>query len=246
MYDHSPNTYVVRVAEGCLGSCTYCATRFSRGQLRSKPANVLLSEVKKGVRSGANEILLTATDLAAYGRDIGTNLADLLEDILRLPGDFDLLLFYANPRWLMDIWDRLEPIFGSGRIHFVHLSLNGGSEAILKRMRRGYTLSDFEKFIHSLRRTSPGTVLQTQIIVGFPGETDKDFEQSRLFFKRNFFHNVQVHAFDARPGTLAGEMPCQIPIHIRDKRRKILYRQTLLHKMKFNISYFWGNIDWKR
>lgn len=237
MYDHSDQSFIVRIAEGCLGNCSYCAIRFSRGTLRSKEPASVLKEVRSGVEKGFNEILLTATDLAVYGRDRGTDLAALLSEILALPGDFDLFLFYANPRWLIDSWERLEPIFASGRIHFLHLSLNGGSDAVLHRMARGYTLLEFEMLISAIRRVSPRTVLQTQVIVGFPGETENDFLVTKSFFRRTYIHNVQVHTYDARPGTAAAKMEDQVPPEVRQKRRRMLYCQTLCAKVCFNLMF---------
>jgi tRNA A37 methylthiotransferase MiaB len=241
MYDHSPDTYIVRIAEGCLGNCTYCAIKRSRGRLRSKPVDKILDEVRRGVNLGKDEILLTATEFAAYGRDIKTDLADLLSEILDIPGRFSLLLFYANPKWLIDIWDKLEPSFSTGRIQFVHLSLNGGSDNVLEGMQRGYTLAEFEKLVQGIKRSSPGTVLQTQVITGFPGENDHDFDITCDFFKRNYFHNVQVHAFDERPGTKAADLPRKVSENKRLERRKILYTQTIKAKLRFNLGYVCGD-----
>lgn len=237
MYDHSPETYLIRAAQGCLGSCTYCAIRFSRGKLNSKPLNAVLDEVGTAVRRGVKELLLSATDLAAYGRDLGTDISVLLREVLKIAPNHYLLLFYANPRWMIDIWDRLESVFASGRIHFVHLSLNGGSEHILNRMGRGYSLKDFETLTRSMKHASPFTVLQTQVITGFPGETEEDFQETIRFFKHNYFHNVQVHVFDPRPGTVAAGMDNQVPIEVRQRRRKHLYALTLRRKLRYDIEY---------
>lgn len=237
MYDHSPQTFIIRAARGCLGGCTYCAIRFSRGKLRSKPLPAILEEVRRAVRLGVREIMLTGTDLAAYGRDQNSDFAALLQAVLEAAPDQRLLLFYANPRWMIDIWERLEPAFATQRIHFVHLALNGGSDRVLARMKRGYTLSQFETLFRSIRRVSPGTVLQTQVITGFPGETESDFQETVGFLKRNQFHNVQVHAFDPRPGTLAERMDGEVPYALRQKRRKCIYAMTLLAKLRFNVRY---------
>lgn len=178
MYDHSKDTYVIRVAQGCLGSCTYCAIRFSRGKLKSRPLPDVLQDVQRAVSLDVDEILLSATDLAAFGRDSGIDLSVLLQEILKIAEKQYLLLFYANPRWMIDIWEKLEGIFATLRIHFIHLSLNGGSDHVLQKMGRGYSLHDFEVLVHSIKRVSPVTVIQTQIITGFPGETEQDFDQT--------------------------------------------------------------------
>ncbi len=237
MYDHSPSSYLVRVGEGCLGNCAYCAIRKSRGKLNSKPLETILEEVRLGVNEGHDEILLTATELSAWGRDQGKNLADLLEAILEIPGKFDLHLFYANPRWLIDIQDRLEPIFATGRITFLHASINGTSDAVLRIMGRGYSLRQCRSLFRMIRTRSSHTVLQTQVLVGFPGETEEDYNEIIKFLKYNYFHNVQVHAFDPRPGTRAADMDKQVPESVRIQRRNELYKITLLQKLRWNLGY---------
>jgi tRNA A37 methylthiotransferase MiaB len=237
MFDHTPETFIIRVAEGCLGSCTYCAIRFSRGKLKSKPLPAVLTEVRNAVTMNVHEVLLSATDLAAYGRDIGIDLTVLLESILESAPDLYLLLFYANPRWMIDIWEKLEGAFKTQRIHFIHLALNGGSDHVLRGMNRGYTLGEFEALVRSIKGVSPLTILQTQIITGFPGETEEDFEETVEFLGRNYFHNVQVHAFDPRPGTVAAGLPDQVPREIRQRRRRRLYALTLRSKVMYDIRY---------
>lgn len=237
MYDHSKDTFVVRVATGCLGTCTYCAIRFSRGRLESRPLPEIMQDIKRAVNLNVNEILLSATDLAAFGRDCGLDLSILLQKVLDIAEKQYLLLFYANPRWMTDIWAKLESLFATQRIHFIHLSLNGGSDHVLQQMRRGYSIRDFEILVRSIKRVSPATVLQTQVITGFPGETEDDFDQTVRFLNENYFHNVQIHAFDPRPGTAAAVMPDQVPVHIRQQRRRRLYRLTLLRKMNYDIRY---------
>jgi threonylcarbamoyladenosine tRNA methylthiotransferase CDKAL1 len=237
MYDHSPETFLIRAARGCLGNCAYCAIRFSRGTLRSKPLNEVLEEVRKAVALDVPEILLSATDLAAYGRDLGTDLAGLLHEVLAVARKQYLLLFYANPRWLIDRWKSLEEIFATQRIHFLHMSLNGGSDHVLKAMRRGYTIGEFETLVRAIKRVSPLTVLQTQIVTGFPGESEGDFQETVRFFKRNYFHNVQIQAFDARPGTEAAEMTEQVPLAVRRRRRRHLYALSLSAKVRYDLLY---------
>ncbi len=237
MYDHTPGSFIVEICKGCLGSCTYCVIRFSRGKLKSRPIDEIVREIRTGIEAGAKEILLTANESAAYGIDIGTNLSTLLINILEILNHQHLLLFYANPKWLIKDWDNLKPIFATGKIHFIHLSLNGGSNDVLKRMNRGYTLEEFENLINSIKKLSPETVLQTQIITGFPGETEADFKTTMSFFRNNYFHNVQVHPFDPRPGTEAAVMPGQVAEKIKQKRRRSLYRLTLVNKISYNMKY---------
>lgn len=237
MYDHTPGSFIVEICKGCLGSCTYCVIRHSRGKLRSRPIDEIIKEIKTGIEKDVKEILLTATESAAYGIDIGTSLSSLLKNIIELIDHQHLLLFYANPRWLIKDWDNLKSIFATGKIHFVHLSMNGGSNNVLKRMNRGYTLEEFENLIKSIKKLSPETVLQTQVITGFPGETEDDFKTTLNFFKKNYFHNVQVHAFDPRTGTEAAAMPDQISDEVKQKRRRSLYRLTLAKKVSYNVKY---------
>lgn len=237
MYDHTPRSFIVEICKGCLGNCAYCVIRHSRGRLISRPADEIINEIKTGIEKNVKEILLTATESAAYGLDIGTSLSGLLNQILGIIKDQHLLIFYANPRWLINDWDNLKFIFATGKIHFIHLSLNGGSNSVLERMNRGYTLEEFENLIRSIKQSSPDTVLQTQVITGFPGETEDDFATTLDFFKRNYFHNVQVHAFDSRKGAEASTMPDQISDEVKQKRRRVLYRLTLKRKVLYNMKY---------
>jgi len=237
MYDHTPRSFIVEICKGCLGSCTYCVIRCSRGKLKSRPMDEIIEEIKTGIEKDVKEILLTATESAAYGIDIGTNLSSLLKKIIEIITRQHLLLFYANPRWLIKDWGNLKFIFATGKIHFIHLSLNGGSNSVLERMKRGYTLEEFENLINSIKKLSPETILQTQVITGFPGETEDDFRTTLNFFKRNYFHNVQVHAFDSRAGTEAATMPDQISDEVKQIRRRLLYRLTLRRKVTYNIKY---------
>lgn len=237
MYDHTPRSFIVEICKGCLGNCAYCVIRHSRGRLISRPVDEIINEIRTGIEKDVKEILLTATESAAYGLDIGSSLSGLLSQIIKLLEDRHLLIFYANPRWLINDWDSLKSIFATRKIHFIHLSLNGGSDNVLKRMNRGYTLDEFENLIRSIKQSSPDTVLQTQVITGFPGETEDDFETTLNFFKRNYFHNVQVHAFDPRKGAEAATMPDQISDDIKQNRRRILYRLTLRRKVLYNLKY---------
>jgi tRNA A37 methylthiotransferase MiaB len=237
MYDHTSRSFIVEICKGCLGNCAYCVIRHSRGRLKSRPADEIINEIKRGIEKDVKEILLTATESAAYGLDIDTSLSVLLSQIIEVLKDQQLLLFYANPKWLIKDWDNLKSIFATGKIHFIHFSLNGGSNSVLKRMNRGYTLDEFENLLRSIKQLSPETVLQTQVITGFPGETEDDFKTTLNFFERNYFHNVQVHAFDTRRGTEAATMPDQISDDIKQKRRRILYRLTLKRKVLYNMKY---------
>jgi tRNA A37 methylthiotransferase MiaB len=237
MYDHTPKSFIVEISKGCLGNCTYCVIRCSRGRLKSRPIHEIIDEIKNGIKNDINEILLTATETAAYGLDIGTDFSSLLEEILKIITNQHILIFYANPKWLIGEWNNLESVFASGKIHFIHLSLNGGSNNVLKKMNRGYTLEEFENLINDIKKSSPSTVLQTQVITGFPGETEADFKTTLDFFRRTYFHNVQVHTFDPRNGTEAASMPEQIPDDIKQKRRSSLYRLTIKRKVVYNLKY---------
>ena len=104
-------------------------------------------------------------------------------------------------------------------------------------MRRGYTIAEFETLVSAIKRVSPSTVLQTQIITGFPGESEADFRETIRFLKRNYFHNVQVHAFDPRPGTEATRMTEQVPPGVRRGRRRRLYALTLSAKLRYDLHY---------
>lgn len=193
---------IVQVAQGCSGRCTYCLTRIARGPLKSFTEDEILAEILAHVNAGTKEIQITAQDISCWGRDIGKSLPLLLKSIDDLPGRFMIRVGMMNPATVKGMLDDLIEAFASDRIFkFVHIPVQSGSDAILDRMGRGYTVADFEEIITAFKKRYPEITLATDMIVGFPGETKEDFSKSLELIDRVRPNKVNITRYSRRPFT---------------------------------------------
>jgi MiaB-like tRNA modifying enzyme len=196
----------VPIAEGCLGACTFCQTRIARGELVSYPVEGLIGEVRRCVKDGFKEIQLTAQDTGAYGKDIGTDLAELLEQVDKIPGKFLTRIGMMNPQHLKEP-ERLLHAYASKKVYkFAHIPVQSGNDGVLGDMNRFYSVEEFEGAIRAFRREFPELTLATDIIVGFPSESEEAFEDTCGLIKRVKPDIVNVSKFTPRPGTVASKM----------------------------------------
>jgi len=195
---------IVPIAQGCAGRCTYCITRVARGRVASYPISDLVEQVRRHVTRGVREIKLTGQDTGAYGLDMGTSLVHLLRGIDAIPGDFRVRVGMADPLTVYPILDELIDAYGSDKIFkFLHLPVQSGDDSILAAMRREYTVAEFEEIVAAFRRKIPDVTLSTDVIVGFPGETEGQFEATMDLMGRVRPDIVNVTRFSARAGTPA-------------------------------------------
>lgn len=218
----------IRVAHGCASECSYCAIRFAEGELRSKPLDRVLAEFDAGLGQGFTEFRLVATDLGGYGQDIGTDVVNLLEGMMARTGDFHLTLQDFNLRWFVRYRDRLIGLLAenSPRIRSLLLPLQSGSERILSLMRRGHTAKDARSALLALRAACPQMELTTHVLIGFPTETARDFQDTLDLLRAVHFDTVMGYAYEDRPKTDASRMSPKVPwttIKARDFR---LVRET--------------------
>ena len=203
---------VLPIAQGCLGNCSYCITRLARGTLASYPMEGLVEEARGHVASGAVELLITAQDTAAYGMDRNTDLGRLLEAIAAIPGDFRARVGMMNPQSLAPILPSFLAAWRSPKIYqFVHLPVQSGSERMLEAMNRRHAPKEFESIVEKLRSASPDMCLATDVIVGFPGETDDDHRATVELIQRIRPEVVNVTRYSPRPGTEAARARNQVP-----------------------------------
>jgi len=214
---------IIPIAHGCLGSCTYCITKPARGSLSSHAPGELLLQAQEAVRSGRKEILITAQDTGCYGLDIGTDLPALLESLVQIDGDYRIRVGMMNPDSLRHIQERLMKAYAHPRVYkFLHLPVQSGSDRILKAMGRGYTVEEYEEQIAHFRKMVPGLTLSTDLIIGFPEETEEDHRLSLALLSRLKPNIVNVTRFSARPGTIAGSMDGQVVSRIaKDRSREV-------------------------
>jgi len=202
---------IVPISSGCVGSCAYCITRLARGELVSRPVEAIVSRVRDAVARGPKEIQLTGQDTASYGADIGTSLPALVERVCELGGDFRVRVGMMNPRSALMQLDGLAAMYRSPKVFkFLHLPAQSGSDAVLERMGRGYSSADFRNIVSRLRAEVPTITLSTDIIVGYPGETDEDHRSNMEILSQVEPDIVNVTRFSPRPGTVAAAEPNQV------------------------------------
>jgi threonylcarbamoyladenosine tRNA methylthiotransferase CDKAL1 len=220
----NPVIDILPISRGCLGACSYCQTRFARGNLASYSLEEIIKQFQTSLEKGAREIWLTSQDTGAWGLDIGKSLPDLLENLLEIPGDYRIRLGMANPNHILPYINPLMDIFSDERMfRFLHLPLQSGSDDILNKMNRLYTRDQYLGICEILYTRDPDFSISTDVIVGFPGETEADFEKTLDILKRIKPSVVNRSKFSARPKTPASHMP-QLPSRIISKRSQRLAR----------------------
>lgn len=197
---------IVPIARGCTNFCTFCGTKLARGNIKSYDPDSIKKRIGSSLAT-SKEFWLTGQDTGAYGLDIGTSLPKLLESILELNGDFRIRIGMMNPHHLARIYDELIPLFSDKRLYkFLHVPLQAGSDRVLKLMRRGYTSAQYCNLVERLKRDVPNITVATDIIAGFPTETDEEFEQTVKIIKGTMPDIVNISRFAKRPGTIAAKM----------------------------------------
>ncbi len=211
---------VVNISEGCNGSCSYCIVTKARGNLLSRRVEEVVDEVEKLATLGTAEVQISAQDTAAYGSDIGTNLGQLLERLVEIPGDFRLRVGMMNPNSALLIKDQLLRAYQSPKIYrFLHIPVQSGSEKILQSMGRRYSAASFLELVCAFRSAIPKITIITDVIVGFPGETDGDFIDTLHLVKSLQPDKVNITRFSARPGTAAARL-YDMPDRIKKDRSR--------------------------
>jgi len=228
---------VVNVAEGCNGSCSYCIIAKARGRLKSRRAEDVAQEVEKLVSQGAVEVQVSAQDMAAYGSDIGTNLGQLLERLAVIPGDFMLRVGMMNPNSALLIKNQLLSAYQSPKIYrFLHIPVQSGSDRILRCMGRRYSAANFLELVGAFRSAHPEITIITDVIVGFPGETDEDFIATLDLIKLLQPDKVNITRFSVRPGTAAARL-YDMPDRIKKDRSREMTRLWLKIAAQRNQRY---------
>jgi MiaB/RimO family radical SAM methylthiotransferase len=249
--------YVVPIQVGCLGNCSFCVTKIGRmgfGKVKSYSKDDIVRAVRDAVNRGAREIYLTGQEISAYGRDRGYDLVDLLEEILRsVEGRYLIRLGMMEPLELSRIIDRLiDVVKRDWRVYrFFHIPVQSGSDRVLMLMRRKYTADLFRDIVRKIRSAMPDATIATDIIVGFPGESDEDFWASVRLIEELEIDKVNLARYSRRPFTEAAYME-QVPEQVKKERSKIateiFSKVALRRNMYFVGRELWGivsEIDFK-
>jgi threonylcarbamoyladenosine tRNA methylthiotransferase CDKAL1 len=233
---------IIKISEGCSSSCSFCATKFSRGELHSYRPESVRENIKLGLKEGCTEFHITSEDCSAYGKDIDINLADLLCSVTEIEGKFFVRVGMMNPLHLKKVEIRkLVQAFKSEKIFkFLHLCVQSGSNTVLQDMKRGYTAEDFAEYVGKFRNEIQNLTLETDIIAGFPTETEEDFRLTMEMLKEIRPDVVNLSKFTARPNTPAAEMQ-MLNTKIINRRSRELHK--LIKKTSLEKNMEW--IGWK-
>ena len=244
---------LVKIQDGCHSNCTYCVVPTVRPHEYSLPAPRIIDEIKRKVATGYREVILTGTKVGCY-RDSspntseapGADLRNLVQRILDNTHIERLHLSSLRPR---EISPELLSLWQYKRLcrHF-HLALQSGSDTVLQRMRRGYSLDDYHKTINHIKDAIPDVAITTDIIVGFPGESDEEFQQSYSFCRQAGFANIHVFPFSSRPGTAAASMPHQVKDKVKQERmqRMLELSQDCRHSFCEQFTGRIMNVLWEK
>lgn len=229
---------VIKIQDGCDRFCSYCIIPYARGRVRSRKIESIVKEVEQITQEGIKEIVITGIHIASYGKDFkdGTSLIDLLEAINQVSDLKRIRLSSIEPTIITE--EFMERLIKIDKLcpHF-HLSLQSGCTETLKRMNRRYTAEEFEKCTELLRKNYPDCALTTDIIVGFPGETEEEFKQTYKFLSKIKFYQMHVFKYSPREGTKAAVMPNQISPEKKEERSRMLielsHKNEAEYKQKF-------------
>lgn len=196
---------IITINAGCLGNCTYCKTKMSRGKVISHPIETIIARALEAAQDGVCQIELASEDMGAYGLDIGTNIAELLEQLAdALPPGVMLRTGMTNPPFVMQHIDRIIKVLNRPSVHaFMHIPVQSGSDAVLRAMRREYTVAEFSELADRLKAGVPDLFLLTDIICGFPVESEDDWKETMDLCRKYRFQGIHISQFYARPGTPA-------------------------------------------
>lgn len=239
------NTYTektratIKIQDGCNNFCTYCLIPFARGRIRSRSKENVIKEVEQIAKKGIKEVVLTGIHIASYGKENKENnyfLIDLLEDLNKIQGIERIRLGSLEPTIITEEFakrlSKLEKICNQ-----FHLSLQSGCDETLKRMNRKYTTKQFEEVAQILRKYFKDVNLTTDIIVGFPGETDEEFEQTYNFLKNISFYKMHIFKYSPREGTLAQKMSMQVDGNKKEERSEKLIELSNINQEMYNKKY---------
>ena len=235
---------VIKVQDGCDRFCSYCIIPYARGRVRSRRPESVISEIKNIAKKGIKEVVITGIHVASYGKDFKEDyrLINLLEEINKIDGIERIRLGSIEPLLIDEEFmlrlTKLEKI-----CHHFHLSLQSGCDETLKRMNRRYTTKQFEKIVNLLRENYKDVILTTDIIVGFPGETEEEFNKTYEFLKKIKFYKMHVFKYSKRKGTKADSMPMQINGNIKEIRSQKLIELSDKNEKEYNKIYIGKDVE---
>lgn len=224
-----------KVQDGCDYKCSFCTIPLARGKSRSMEMGELIKEFKKIINDGYKEVILTGVNVGDYKNNSGDNLLSVLKNLIKIDGDFRIRISSIEPNLLLDEIIYLTAESEKLCKHF-HIPLQSGSNEILKRMQRRYTIEDYKNLINKIKNLMPQAGIGVDVIVGFPGETDELFEETYNFLSNLPFSYLHVFTYSERPFTKAKSMSGKVPVEVRKKRNNSLRTLSDIKKNSFYNS----------
>ena len=229
--------HIAPISTGCLGNCSYCIVKFARGNLYSFPAEKIVKDIIDAVADGCSEVWVTAEDTALYNHD-GVRLPELLNMITALEGDFKVRVGMTTPNSLDEIMDELIDSLAHEKMYkFIHIPIQAGNDEILRSMRRKYNVQEFKDVATRLREAYPEIGISTDIICGFPGETEEQFQDSLDIVEWLRPDVLNINRFWERPGTDAATMPGRL--HGRDTKERSRRMTNLWKELAVEVGNRW-------
>jgi len=237
----NPVVGIVEIASGCMSECTFCQTKLSKGDLTSYRLGDIVRQVQTEIKEGCKEVWLTSTDNGCYGFDIGTDLPTLVNSVTEIPGDFMIRVGMMNPMYMPRIKESLIKSFNNDKVFkFLHIPVQCGSNKVLNDMKRGHTSETFREIVKKVNEQFERFTISTDIIVGFPTETEDDFQKTVNLLDDVRPDVVNLSKYSSRPGTDAAEMK-QIDVAEVKRRSKLIFEQ--INKISIENNKKW--IGWK-
>ena len=237
----NPVVGIVEIASGCMSECTFCQTKLAKGDLTSYRIGDIVRQVETEISEGCKEIWLTSTDNGCYGFDINTDLPTLVKAVSEIPQDFMIRVGMMNPMYMPRIKEELIKSYDSDKVYkFLHIPVQSGSDKILHDMKRGHTVKTVREVIEKAKERFTNFTISTDVIVGFPSETEEDFEKTVDLINEIRPDMVNLSKYSARPGTEAAELD-QIEASEVKKRSKVIF--DIINKISLENNQKW--IGWK-
>jgi len=219
----NPLVEIIAINTGCLNQCTYCKTKHARGELGSYPAEEIVARAQQSFLEGVCEIWLTSEDTGAWGRDIGSDLPQLLWKLVEvIPEGCRLRLGMTNPPYILDHLEEMAEILNHPRVYkFLHVPVQAGSDAVLLDMKREYSVAEFSRVVDFLRARVPGITIVTDIIAGFPTGTKNDWDETMALARKYQFPSLFINQFFPRPGTPAARMKRIDTVEVKRRTKEL-------------------------
>jgi len=233
----NPVVGIVEIASGCMSECTFCQTKLSKGDLSSYRLGDIVRQVQTEIKEGCKEVWLTSTDNGCYGFDIGTDLPSLVNAVVEIPDDFMIRIGMMNPMYMPRIKEDLIKSFENDKVFkFLHIPVQSGSDKVLHDMKRGHTVGTFREIVKKVKERFGDFTISTDIIVGFPSETEEDFQKTVDLLDEVRPDVVNLSKYSTRPGTEAAEWK-QIDVAEVKRRSKIIFDQIRKTSMENNKKW---------